>query len=86
MLHEADEKLYSRLGLEKPSHSPHITEEELQKKFEELKLNTHHQWHQSGREIYCDCEVGHHASYIPTNKLLIGTDQKGLPIFRDIVV
>lgn len=81
MLHEADKKLYSRLGLEQPQHIPHITEDELRQR---IKIEANHKWSQVGNRLICECEIGKHSTLVPTDVLLKGTDDKGLPILTKI--
>lgn len=76
MLHEADKKLYDRLGIEQPSHVTH----------ERVKIEAHHQWTQEGNVLKCSCELGTHASYVPTDVLLKGTDENGNPILTKISI
>lgn len=83
MLHEADKKLYQRLGLKMPEHIPHLTEDELAKR---VKVEAHHNWKQEGNQLKCECEVGVHVAFVPTNKMLKGTDDNGMPILTDLSI
>jgi hypothetical protein len=47
-----------------------------------------HKWKQEGREAICisdECPDTH-GFLLPMNKLLVGTDNAGMPIFRDLTL
>jgi len=47
-----------------------------------FKPNEQHSWRQQGCYLVCkSCEI-QHAVYIGMDKLLIGLDDKGMPIFK----
>lgn len=77
------EELYQELGLTPPESIRHLTEDELREK---LKIDAHHSWKQQGTNLYCDCEIGHHATQLPTDYILIGTDDSGQPVLRKITL
>ena len=41
-------------------------------------------WRQEGNVLIADTDVGEMRQAIPTNKILTGTDEKGLPTFKKI--
>jgi len=82
MLHEADKKLYQRLGIQEPEHIGHITEEDLAKK---IKIEANHKWRQRGNKLICECELGNHVAFVPTSKILKGTDENGMPMLTEIL-
>ena len=48
----------------------------------EFKPNEHHDWRQKGPYLVCkSCEL-QHATYIGMDKLLIGLNEKGQPLFK----
>ncbi len=81
--HTEDEDFYRKLDIAPPSIAEHGTEEDIREKLVPMMPK---QWRQEGNQLIGETEAGTHSQTIPTNKLLIGTDDKGLPIFRDIVI
>jgi hypothetical protein len=80
MHNDNDKKFFERNNIPAPRHIPHFTDEER----ERFKVAATHQWRQEGNMLLCTCELGTHASPIPTNKMLKGTDPDGKPILYDI--
>lgn len=76
---------YDRHGISRPTHIPFMTDEELEKKFAQIRSSTvHGNWTQQGNRLTCNkCEL-RHSDIIPTNYLLQGTDERGLPIFKKL--
>lgn len=86
MNHAYDENnWYDRNGVARPEAIPFLTEEELERKFAEIRANTvHGDWKQEGNIITCNRCSPSHSAPIPTEYLLQGTDDKGLPILKKI--
>lgn len=76
---------YEKLGAEGPSHEAHGTQEELDKAFENNRAKGH-LWQQRGSFVVCTSCPFEHSFAIPTNKILKGTDEKGMPILGDIEI
>ena len=75
--------LFRELGLKPPEHLKHLTEDELR---EALKIHADHHWSQVGDQLICTCQLGRHASKIPTSHILVGTDPAGNPLLEKIQV
>jgi hypothetical protein len=77
---------YDRNGVARPQHDAHLTEDEIQKAFDKLRAETvHGNWIQVGNRLTCQkCNPPHTSEPIPTNYLLQGTDDKGLPILKKL--
>lgn len=76
---------YDRHGVKRPEHIPFLTEEELERKFAEIKAQTTHgDWKQDGTTITCNRCNPRHSSGIPPTHLLQGTDDRGMPILKKI--
>ena len=76
---------YEALGLTPPEHIAHGTEAEL----ELSRFSGDHicLWHQAGAgDIYCDNGNHRHGRTIETDKILIGTDEQGVPQFKIIAL
>ncbi len=72
---------FERWGVTPPKVAPHGTEKEIR---ENLKAEMPHTWRQSGNQLIGESERGHFSQTIPTSHILIGTDSKGLSIFKKI--
>jgi hypothetical protein len=78
-----DDKFYEDHGVVPPERTGHGTEQDIQRIM--TTPTKHGQWQQRGNLIVCMACPHHHASPIPTDRILIGTDQKtGLPILEKI--
>lgn len=76
---------YEHHGLKPPEHIPFMTEEEMERKFAEIRANTKHGgWKQQGNFIWCTKCPNQHGDSIPVEYLLKGTDAAGLPILTKI--
>lgn len=76
---------YKYHGVEPPEHIPHISDEEREAKFAEIRASTKHgNWKQMGNYIWCTNCPNQHGDKIPPEYLLQGTDEKGLPILTKI--
>lgn len=80
------ENWYDRHGVDRPAEFPHLTWEELEKKFEEIRANTKHgKWTQMGNRLTCNnCNPTHTSEPISPEYLLQGTDDQGLPILKKL--
>jgi ElaB/YqjD/DUF883 family membrane-anchored ribosome-binding protein len=59
--------------------------ESIRDKAHEEAKNTRHEWRMRGRgKLYCTSCVLPHSSYVPMNKILVGIDEQGLPIFTTL--
>lgn len=68
---------YEKLGVKPPTTSPHGTEAEIKSNM--IKM-TPTKWRQEGNQLIGESELGVVAQTIPTDYILQGTDEKGLPI------
>jgi len=74
---------FEKLGITPAKVTPHGSDKDIS---EYLKPEMPTTWRQVGNQLIGESEKGQFSQTIPTNKLLIGSDEKGLPIFKDIVV
>jgi len=75
-------KWFDKHGKPRPAHSEHVREEDIQRNMVKLIPHT---WKQEGNRLIGYVDGGTKISQtIPTNYLLIGTDDKGLPIFKKL--
>lgn len=71
------------LGVEPPVATPHLTEDEIK---QNMKPMLPGRWRAEGNQLIAETENGTHVQTIPTDQLLVGTDDKGMPIFKRIVL
>lgn len=74
-------ELAKELDIPVPKTTSHGTEEDIRSKLTPIKV---HNWRQEGNRIIGQTEWGELSQTIPMNKLLVGTDEKGLPIFKSL--
>lgn len=74
---------YRKHGKEPPKSFSHGTEEEIKEKMQLLKPNS---WRLEGNQLIGETELGIVAQTIPTDYVLHGTDDDGLPILRKVVL
>lgn len=76
-------KEYEKLGIPPPSVFPHgMTPDQM---VANLQPATPRNWRQEGNKLICDTEFGELVNYLPTDKLLTGTDELGMPVFTDVL-
>ena len=76
---------FDRNGVPRPDHIPFLTEEELEKKFKEIRETTvHGGWKMQGNYLFCTKCQFQHGDFIAPEYILQGTDNKGLPILKKI--
>lgn len=76
-----EDSFYTKRGVTPPSRQPHTTIEEIVANMKPLKPTN---WRQAGNLLIADTAMGELVNYLPTDYLLDGTDDKGLPILRKI--
>lgn len=72
-----------KLGVEPPKATPHVTEEEMANNMQRLMPNS---WTLEGNELVGMTEMGELRQTIPTDYICTGTDDKGLPILKKVVL
>lgn len=80
---EATLKFFQKHGKAPPTHNPHGTEQDIAANMKRLLPRS---WRLEGNELVGMTDVGELRQTISTDYYLDGTDEKGLPIFRKIVV
>ena len=82
-LDEATAKLYEKWGKTPPTSDAHGDEETIRKNMVRLKPRN---WKLQGNQLTADTEFGPLVNYIPTDYVLEGVDEDGLPKLRKIVL
>ena len=83
MLNDNEKEMYERWGKNPPTHDPHGTAEDIK---ENLKPIRPTKWRQEGNKLIGDTEMGRVVQFVPTDMMLQGTDEKGLPILKKVVL
>lgn len=68
-------------GVPPPSREPHGTEEDVRANLKPLKP---HNWRLEGNWLIADTEFGELSQRIDPKYILTGTDENGLPVFKEI--
>lgn len=77
-----DDDWYRKHNVEPPGKTAHgITPDEIQEKLIPLKP---HSWRLEGNKLIAKTDMGELINFIPTDYILTGTDENGLPTFRKI--
>jgi hypothetical protein len=80
--HHPQEDEFRKWSVPLPNVATHGTEGDIADSMEKLMPN---EWHLEGNILKGVTKQGHIiAQKIPTNVVLTGTDEKGLPVFREI--
>jgi len=74
---------FEKLGITPAKVTPHGSDKDIR---DYLTPEMPTVWRQEGNQLIGESEKGRFVQQIPTNKLLVGTDDKGLPIFRNVVL
>ena len=84
MFSEDQLKWYDRYNKARPTHIPHgITAENINEHMKRLQPES---WRLEGNQLIGMTEMGPLVQTIPTDYILTGTDDEGLPIFEKIVL
>lgn len=83
MLNDNEKEMYERWGKTPPSHTPHGDPDDIKSNLQPVIPK---RWRQEGNMLIGETEIGRIAQTIPTNKMLAGTDENGLPILVDVVL
>jgi hypothetical protein len=73
---------FDKHGKARPWHGE-WNEDEIEKNMKKLKPNT---WKLEGNKLSGETELGMLVNYIPTDYILKGTDENGLPILEKVVL
>lgn len=74
--------MYSRWGVEAPSHDTHGTVEEIRERMQQMTATS---WRLEGNELIADTDQGMITQRIPTDYILDGVDEKNLPVFKKVI-
>lgn len=85
MYNDAELKQFDKLGIKRPEHSSHgVTPNELGERLRRLNIRN---WRLEGNQLKGMTDMGPFVQTIPSNYILVGTDENtSLPIFRKVVL
>jgi len=78
---EAEE--FSKWGKTPPKVAPHGTDTEIRERLATVMPST---WRLEGNQLIGESELGRFVQTIPTDYILTGSDEKGLPVFKKVVL
>lgn len=78
---EREEAEFEKWGKTPPKVAPHGTEDEIRQRLSAVMPST---WRQTGNQLIGESDLGVFSQTIPTSHILVGTDEKGLPVFKKI--
>lgn len=82
--HHPDEDYFNKiLDAAPPTVSTHGTDDDIRANMKQLLPSS---WRLEGNQLIGMTEMGELRQTIPIDHILIGTDQKGLPIFRQVIL
>ncbi len=73
---------FQQWGKPLPTRDAHGTPEEIRSNLEQAKPTN---WRMEGNKLVADTQFGPLAQYLPTDVILTGTDDEGMPTFRKVV-
>lgn len=76
-----DYKFYERYKVAPPSVAKHGTEADIRDNMQQLKP---YSWRMEGNKLIGKTDMGDLVNYLPTDVILTGTDEKGMPILEKI--
>jgi len=76
---ERTKREYNKWGQPLPEHIAHGTDDEIRSKMTRLIPHT---WQLKGNELIGMTKMGPLVQRIPTNYILLGSDDEGLPVFK----
>lgn len=82
MLNPREDKDLEKWGQDPPEHIPHGSDDDIRKNM--IKM-TPGAWRQDGNRLIGDTDLGEVVTFIPTDMMLVGTDDRGLPILKKVL-
>lgn len=83
---ERELQWYDKVKKPRPSHEEHGVSDTWEQPLSEF-VQKHYpsnprNWHMEGNILHCETDIGPFAQRLPTNVILIGEDEQGLPKFK----
>lgn len=74
-------KWYDKHGQPRPNHFPHGKEDDVREKMQRLEVK---KWKQEGNKLIGETASGQVVNLLPTDVMLVGTDDDNRPILEKI--
>lgn len=74
---------YEKHGVAPPKKFDHGTEQEIRENMVRLRPGT---WRLEGNQLIGKTELGTLVQTVPTDVILVGTDDDGLPMFKRVIL
>lgn len=81
--HHPQEDFFRKLDVPLPTAEQHGTEDDIESNLKPMKP---YKWELKGNELIGIAENGRFAQKIPTDYILVGMDEKNLPILKKVVL
>lgn len=81
MFDEKELAQFKKMGIEAPTHSAHLTDEQIQEHSKRLLPRS---WKLEGNKLKGQTDMGDLVLFISTDYILKGTDDNGMPILEKI--
>lgn len=78
---EKELEQFDRWNVPRPSHLPHGTDEDIRKNLKPMKAMS---WRLEGNKLIAETEFGPVVNFLPTEYIMEGIDEKGLPKLRKL--
>jgi hypothetical protein len=83
---ENELKWFDKNGVARPSHEEHGVIDTFENPLSDKMVSGHaRNWSLSGNELSCDTDFGPMTQTISSDYILLGTDEKGLPILKKVL-
>lgn len=85
MQDENQRKQYDSWKVAQPVHEEHGIKDTFENPLSDRLVGGNpRNWRLEGNQLHCETDFGPMGQTIPTNYILMGTDEKGLPIFKKV--
>ncbi len=82
MYNEKELRFFDALGIRRPDHISHsVNQDTISSALKQLRPHT---WRLEGNQLRGMTDMGELVQTIPTDYILTGTDDNGLPIFKKV--
>ena len=80
---ERIQAFYKKHGKAPPKHFEHGTEQEIRENMVRLRPGS---WRLEGNQLIGQTELGTLVQTVPSDVILVGTDDDGLPMFKRVIL
>ena len=84
MHNENDLKSFDKMGINRPSRDKHGEDSWENPMSDKLLPGNPRNWRMQGNKLICDTDFGELVKFMPTDVILMGTDDNNRPILKNI--